>query len=496
MPFFLMGVCMLLLSACSPDREQQGAELSRTYCASCHVYPEPSLLDKRSWFDGVLPSMGPRLGMTFYRAEQYMYNTSDALVPKGLYPKEPVMSQEEWELIVEYMVHHAPDSLTPAPVAEIPVRDDQFEVLTPEAVNDHPATTAWIEINAEKHQVELSSGTPFLYEVYDQSLRRVSKQSTTRVLTGRIHQREGGMTALLMGQLTPNDVRSGQLQRWKAGTGAPDVWLDSLERPVDMQVTDLNGDGRQDYLICNFGNFTGSLAWYEENADASLKAHPLRQLPGAMMTRIVDVNQDSKPDILALMAQGDEGIYLFVNAGDGKFESRPLLRFSPVYGSTSIEVADMNGDGHLDIVYTCGDNADYSKVLKPYHGVYVYLNDGQWNFSEKYFFPVNGCFKAQVRDFDLDGDIDIATIAYFPDFVGRPKESFVLLTQTAPMQFDASTVSCYAGGHWLTMDAGDLDGDGDEDIVLGNMSLGPVNMPTGQQWRGTPSFYLLRNRAR
>jgi tetratricopeptide (TPR) repeat protein len=48
---------------------------------------------------------------------------------------------------------------------------------------------------------------------------------------------------------------------------------------------------------------------------------------------------------------------------------------------------DFNNDGYKDILYTCGDNADYSSnVLKSYHGVYIFLNDGHNNFSQKYFF--------------------------------------------------------------------------------------------------------------
>lgn len=47
---------------------------------------------------------------------------------------------------------------------------------------------------------------------------------------------------------------------------------------------------------------------------------------------------------------------------------------------------DFNGDGKLDIVYVNGDNFDYSRVLKPYHGIRILENDGKNNFHERYFF--------------------------------------------------------------------------------------------------------------
>ena len=41
----------------------QGETLAKQYCASCHLFPEPQLLDKKTWQDGVLPNMAMRLGI-------------------------------------------------------------------------------------------------------------------------------------------------------------------------------------------------------------------------------------------------------------------------------------------------------------------------------------------------------------------------------------------------------------------------------------------------
>ncbi len=39
--------------------------------------------------------------------------------------------------------------------------------------------------------------------------------------------------------------------------------IDSLQRPVDFERVDFNNDKADDYIICNFGNHTGSLAVYQ-----------------------------------------------------------------------------------------------------------------------------------------------------------------------------------------------------------------------------------------
>jgi len=131
---------------------------------------------------------------------------------------------------------------------------------------------------------------------------------------------------------------------------------------------------------------TGSLSWYENKGNRSWQRHVLRALPGAIKVYIRDENHDGLPDIWALFAQGEEGIFLYTNKGNGQFDEEQVLRFPPSYGSTSFQLVDMNKDGFEDILYTCGDNGDYSPVLKPYHGVYVFLNDGHNHFKQNFFF--------------------------------------------------------------------------------------------------------------
>ncbi len=54
------------------------------------------------------------------------------------------------------------------------------------------------------------------------------------------------------------------------------------------------------------------------------------------------------------------------------------------------------------------------------------MNDGRGQFEQRYFLPVDGCYRAMAKDLDGDGDIDIAAIAYFADFGRQPEEGFVI----------------------------------------------------------------------
>ncbi len=125
-----------------------------------------------------------------------------------------------------------------------------------------------------------------------------------------------------------------------------------------------------DLLICGFGFNNGYLGWLEPD---SSQPNILMPFPGAIKAYIRDENGDGRPDIWALFAQGDESIWYLENAGHGRFKPERVLRFRTAYGSSSFTAArTCDHDGREDIIYTCGDNADNSRVLKNYHGVYIF----------------------------------------------------------------------------------------------------------------------------
>ena len=162
------------------------------------------------------------------------------------------------------------------------------------------------------------------------------------------------------------------------------------------------------------------------------------------------------------------------------------MRFSSIYGSSWFELIDYDGDGDDDIITVNGDNADKSYVQKPYHGMRIHINDGTNNFEEKYFYALNGATRIVARDFDQDGDIDFGVLSTFPDYKKHPEFSFVYLENTDKKTFNFKpyTFKDANVGRWFLMDAGDIDNDGDDDIILSSFTyvFTPVPKHLSKLW--------------
>jgi hypothetical protein len=103
-----------------------------------------------------------------------------------------------------------------------------------------------------------------------------------------------------------------------------------------------------------------------------------------------------------------------------------------------------------------------------------------------------------MNDFDLDGDLDIAAISFFPDYSAVKPVSFALFVNQGDMRFVAESPEIENLGRWIVMDAADKDGDGDTDLVLGSLLMEPT--PKGNwvsQWqKQSLPFIILENTGR
>lgn len=476
--------------------EMTGAQLARTHCAGCHQFPDPGLLDKNSWEKYVLPRMGNYFGIYHpeYPRERIMGGgRAGQMVEKmNVFPVNRTLDTVAFNQIKQYYLDEAPKQLPRTSAKNIAVGLKNFEVRKPTYKMRGPMTSL-VKFSDDNGIYISDVGTSTLSMLG--SDMKISKSIPAPQGVTWIHEDDHELYALVVGTFNPTDLNLGYLMRLQASSGADmKILIQGLQRPVHVDFGDLDGDGLEDIVIAEFGNHTGALSWWKQDAEGNYERNVLRNQPGATKAYIRDLNGDGKPDVIALFGQGDEGIFVYYNQGEGQFIEENVLRFPASYGSSYFNLFDFNGDGHEDIIYTAGDNADYDPVLKPYHGIRIFENDGANQFNEKFFYPLNGAYHAIPMDFDLDGDIDIAAISFFPDYENSPEESFVYLENKGDLNFEASTFPGSSDGRWIVMDAGDFDGDGDMDLILGSMIFGTDHTDYFDKWveNGLP-FIILEN---
>jgi hypothetical protein len=487
----LLGAGLLQLSA---HVEEPGKVLADRYCQSCHLKPLPEHLDKTTWLSKVFPMMRQYMGLD--------QRDDRELLPhdlRAMFPTAAAMTEDEWFTVANWYIDNAPDSLPGPPPISIVGTTSLFDASSLMADADMPMTTL-VRFDTTTRSIITGDALLGTLSVYD-----VKGALTQSIDLGGppscVEVRPTGWYVTNMGKLLPHDSAAGSIL-WvtRAGQGfSVRKILDSLRRPTHVAAADLNGDAREDLVVCEYGNLLGRLGWFE-GRPTGWRYHELSPLPGAIRTVIRDVNADGRPDVVVLMAQAREGIYAYINRGKGRFEPRELVTFPPSYGSSSFSFSDIDKDGRDELLITTGDNGDYiMPPYKPYHGVYVFSTDASGRWRQRQWIHLDGAYGAIARDFDSNGSIDLLSYSYFPRL---DRGDFDLLRYQSNAFGSASTtwsIPRAESGRWLVSDVADIDADGDLDIALGNVSLGPGRITDEQSegWRrGRVRAVFLRNTTR
>jgi len=445
-----------------------GKNLVQINCTKCHALVPQNALNKNVWKFHSLPRMSHYMRISHY-LDGYYKSEKDT---GGL-------SLAAWQTIVAYYEKVAPDTIL-SPKKPMPLLNDWagFTLKKPEQAK-YAAFTTMAMVDPYNHKIYTSDNNSDKLLEWDSNLKmRRAATLPSMAVNAIFHKNTDGSDFGIfscIGKIEPLDFPNGRVLKIDLGSktdSTQSLIADDLARPVQTIEGDFNKDGLTDIVILGQGSAKGGVYLFMQNKDHSYTQTNISDKPGAAQGVTGDFNNDGWPDLMILFGTGDEGLWLFLNDQKGGFTAKNLLRFPPVYGSTSFQLADMDHDGKPDLIYTCGYNYHDTRILKPYHGLYIFKNTGDWNFKQQWFFPINGCTKAIAADFDGDGDLDIATTAFFADLQNTPAEEFIYFEQVAPFNFKPHAVPVSKYGRWMTMDVGDYNNDGKPDIVLGNFSNG------------------------
>ena len=248
--------------------------------------------------------------------------------------------------------------------------------------------------------------------------------------------------------------------------------IEKVARVSDVEAGDLDGDGDLDLAVAQFGYDQGETRWLENLGDWKFASHVLQNLSGPINAVVVDADGDRDLDIVSLVSQEWEEIYVFANDGRGRFTpTRVFGAANEDWGSSWISVIDLDRDGDADIVYSNGDAFDYAPPKgRNWNGVQWLENKGALRFDFHRIADFPGASSPQAADVDGDGDIDIVVVSAYNDWANMKAQSLAWLQNDGAQRFTLRDLS-NTPTHLLTLAIADLDGDRRLDLVTGGAHM-------------------------
>ena len=245
--------------------------------------------------------------------------------------------------------------------------------------------------------------------------------------------------------------------------------------PSSLSTADVNGDGKPDLIVVNYGANSVGVLLNTTAAGATTPSFAPQTTfaagSGARALSVGDVNGDGKPDIVVVNEFSNSvSVLLNTTAALATTPSyAPQTTFPTGLGPVSVAMGDVNGDGKPDL----GIANYYSSTVS------VLMNTTAAFAATPSFGPANE-FAAGIvlsslsmADFNGDGKAEIVTVNPASNSVG------VLVNTTATLATTPSyalEIPFYAGPGPAALSIGDLNSDGKPDLAVANYGSGSVGV--------------------
>jgi len=251
-----------------------------------------------------------------------------------------------------------------------------------------------------------------------------------------------------------------------------------------VAVGDVNDDGAPDLVVANgclnLGqsgacNGNGAVSVLLGNGDGTFQPAVTYDLgvPGADSVAIADLRGDGILDLVVAdsrQGQDDGAVAVMLGKGDGTFE--PAVNYSSGgVSSNSVAVGDLRGNGVQDLVVASGYGDNVVGVL---------LGNGDGTFQAPVTYVLDGILYDAVAVADLNGDgiPDLAVVAGCEKLrrlacVGDTKASVMLGNGDGTFRTPIAYGSGGSGGAAIAI--GDVNGDGRRDLIVVNSWQSPGN---------------------
>lgn len=233
-----------------------------------------------------------------------------------------------------------------------------------------------------------------------------------------------------------------------------------------LEVADLDGDGIKDFVVTSNGRSSddpdgGKVVWYKGDGAGNFGAATdiVSGKLNSFDTVAVDFDKDGDIDLLTVAYSESGAVTLSTNDGNGNFTNTMLD--AGAVNPQAIRVADVNGDGKLDII-TSGAAVMGGDGWGTGSGVAVSLNNGDGTFAQQILTAATGnpgAWDVEIADLDGDGHLDL--VSTNPNLL-----SVTWFRNNGDGTFGGPTrIGDPQGAGRVDTALGDVDGDGDIDVV-------------------------------